>query len=360
MKAENLNCQYSCKACRYKAVPHHQSLVSKKEFVQAHLPFLPQTEELPRYLDTVNYRNKAIIHAQYTSKKWVLGMIQDETVIDIPDCPIHQSYINASCQILRETLAPAEVFPLHCIVFSGKHIVFVLKVSFHRIEEFASLIPIKELMKVGISSLWLHANASAGKKIFHKDFLYKLAGEELLMDDDGIYYHPLAFRQLIPKLHKQSIEEAFSFFSKTKAESILDLYCGIGVSLRQWQNHYPIIMGVEMSGKAIQCAKRNTDQIQLLRGGIEQRLPQITSFLNANKCTQLYVNPPRAGLGPPLVKYIIDHSSLQSMVYLSCNPRSLKYDIEQLSAYFNIENVQMFDFIPFSHHIETQIHLTRK
>ena len=57
--------------------------------------------------------------------------------------------------------------------------------------------------------------------------------------------------------------------------SVLDLYCGLGASLREWTAAGSAALGVELSGEAVELAAANAPAALVLRGTCTERLPQI-------------------------------------------------------------------------------------
>lgn len=358
--ADFLNCDWECNACALKKLDYFEGLEKKRELVSFNLGHMIGDVPLPFYEKNKAYRNKVIMHASYKNE-WRLGIIQNEEVIDIVGCPVHAGLVNTVATVLKKHLPPPSQFPLHCVAISGLHLVFILKTGFREIQSYTPFIPLDAILATGIKSIWLHANAAAGRKIFHKDFLYKVCGETILQDNDGIYYHPLAFRQLQTLLHGQSIQLAGNFFNAHSQNAFVDLYCGIGISMKKWEEYGGAILGVEMSGKALECAALNSPSAHTLRGSVEQRSGQISSFITeVATSVMLYVNPPRGGLGQVVVQFIKEQQEIENLVYLSCNPRSLKHDLAQLSSCFEMHGIDLFDFFPYTRHIETQLYLKRK
>ena len=70
------------------------------------------------------------------------------------------------------------------------------------------------------------------------------------------------------------------------------------------------------------------------------------------------VDPPRKGLDSNVIKTITD-SSLQRLIYVSCNPQSLARDITLFKNRFSVVSVQGFDMFPHTEHIETVAMMTR-
>ena len=69
------------------------------------------------------------------------------------------------------------------------------------------------------------------------------------------------------------------------------------------------------------------------------------------------VDPPRAGLDEESVKMI---QAYDNIIYISCNPETLKQNVEMLSDTHSIERYAVFDQFPYTHHVESGVLLRRK
>lgn len=47
-------------------------------------------------------------------------------------------------------------------------------------------------------------------------------------------------------------------------------------------------------------------------------------------------------------------------MYISCNPATLKRDVESVSDLFTVERFAMFDQFPYTHHVECGVYLVRR
>jgi len=135
---------------------------------------------------------------------------------------------------------------------------------------------------------------------------------------------------------------------------VLDLFCGVGSSLVHWDK----CLGVDAGGEEVRCAKLNAPHALVLQGEILQRLAQIDPWVEASHCEEVYLNPPRGGLGKELCHWL-NVQAFQKIAILSCNPRSLVHDLSQLTSYETLE-VQAFDFVPHTPHVEVLTLLQRR
>lgn len=71
----------------------------------------------------------------------------------------------------------------------------------------------------------------------------------------------------------------------------------------------------------------------------------------------LVVDPPRAGLDPDTEKLMLEFDNI---VYVSCNPETLRENLERVKETHDIKSFAVFDQFPFTHHVECGVYLTRK
>ena len=71
----------------------------------------------------------------------------------------------------------------------------------------------------------------------------------------------------------------------------------------------------------------------------------------------ILVDPPRAGLDPKTMELL---SEFQNIIYISCNPDTLKANLEQISDSHDIAKFALFDQFPYTHHIECGVLLCKR
>ncbi len=116
--------------------------------------------------------------------------------------------------------------------------------------------------------------------------------------------------------------------------AVLDLYCGIGSTLRQWVPAGRPALGIELAGGAVDCARINAPGAVVLRGTCEQRMPQVRDWWRDGKHSRraCYVNPPRSGLEPALLAALAHDLRPDRIAYLSCSAGTLARDLAVFEA----------------------------
>ncbi|MBO6060932.1 MAG: 23S rRNA (uracil(1939)-C(5))-methyltransferase RlmD, partial [Clostridia bacterium] len=148
----------------------------------------------------------------------------------------------------------------------------------------------------------------------------------------------------------------------TGEENVADVFCGIGTISLMLANRARSVIGIEFVEKAVEDAKRNAelngiDNAEFFSGSAERLLPRLVADGRSFDCITL--DPPRKGADPAVLEAILK-SGANRIAYVSCDPATLARDLKILCAGgFEILSVQPVDMFPFTHHIETVVHLRR-
>jgi len=360
-------CAPECPGCAHRNLSKEQSLAQKEKWLKNKLSAWKTSFSPIRTVDENlrwGYRNKVCLTTQWEHGNWQFGLIKNETVIPIHDCPVHTGQICDAVSLFSSHLPPAHLFPLAFFVQTGSQVTLVVKSKQMPDLKWLNVSLINELKQIGIDGLWLHLHPCTGKKVFAKNVWYLLYGNPRSVDENQFIYGPRAFQQLIPGLYNHALSEAESFLHPSSEDLIIDLYCGIGTGLARWQNQCEKIMGVELDGEAVSCAHGNADTVEILRGKCSDRIPQLVLWTDSHSAAGsrlLYVNPPRTGLEPDILQWITCTYKPKRMAYLSCSAGTLQKDLAYLTTNgYEIIKISPYDFFPQTLHVETMVFLQSK
>ncbi len=73
----------------------------------------------------------------------------------------------------------------------------------------------------------------------------------------------------------------------------------------------------------------------------------------------MVVDPPRAGLHPPKLVRKILKDRPETLVYVSCNPKTLSQNLKELSESYKIEEAVGLDMFPHTPHVEAVLKLRK-
>ena len=145
-------------------------------------------------------------------------------------------------------------------------------------------------------------------------------------------------------------------------ESVIDLYTGVGTLALFLSPGAAHVTGIEGSPFAVEDAKENArindiHNTTFLTGDIlETFRPR---FLEEHgKPNMIVLDPPRAGTLIE-IKKTINASGADKVLYLSCNPVSLAFDLKQLTGVYHVMRIQPFDMLPQTQHLETLVMLEK-
>ena len=155
---------------------------------------------------------------------------------------------------------------------------------------------------------------------------------------------------------------------------LLELYCGIGNFTLPLSQRFRNVLATELSKPATAAARWNAEanrshNIELARLSAEEmaaamagerpfrRLADLKQSLADYQFNTLLVDPPRAGLDAATLGLA---SSFKRVLYISCNPETLRDNLATLSLTHSIEGLAFFDQFPYTHHLESGVVLSKK
>ena len=117
--------------------------------------------------------------------------------------------------------------------------------------------------------------------------------------------------------------------------NLIDLYCGTGTIGLWLKDNFKNITGIEINNSSIKNANINKELNNAKN--INFKLGD-ASIINKyiNNIDTILVDPPRAGLSKSVIN-TLNNSKSNKIVYISCNPKTLKRDIDKLDNYNIIE-----------------------
>ena len=170
-------------------------------------------------------------------------------------------------------------------------------------------------------------------------------------------YNAEAFFQINPSLLGPLIDFALPDVS---GETVLDLYCGVGLFTLPLSRRFKKVIGVEANEAAARFARRNLQRAGLSNARVITTT--VTDWFRTGETGSadfVLLDPPRAGAESAVVKGILDLGPAE-ISYVSCDPATLARDLKKLMAGgYVVDSISAFDLFPQTHHVETVVRLTR-
>jgi tRNA/tmRNA/rRNA uracil-C5-methylase (TrmA/RlmC/RlmD family) len=356
-------CEPACPGCQHRELSPTASLARKQAYLErvlgAWAPCLEAVEHCTSQ-DRLGYRDRVTLSTGWDPVAgWRFGLRRGEHLVAIHACPIHTARVRALLRVLAAVLPPPRSFPLAYLHVAGAQATLIVKARHAPHDWVEQVAP--AWMRSGGEGLWLHLHPCAGRRLFARSGWQLLAGCGRSRDAEGFRYGPRSFQQPLPGLHARALDAAQDFLDAGQGDAVLDLYCGIGKSLRRWTARGAEALGVELAGEAVDCARHNVPDAVILRGCCRERLPQIERWWRNRSGRRLaFVNPDRAGLEERIRVALCEHLRPRRLAYLSCSAGTLARDVEQFTrAGYRPVRLLPFDFFPMTHHVEVLALLAR-
>jgi len=184
----------------------------------------------------------------------------------------------------------------------------------------------------------------------------RILGKQLTFPFSGFFQHNFSVLDSLVQAVKR-------FLQPSGPETLIDLYCGVGLFSLTLGDAYSRVYGIEEGFEAVKFAVLNAKQNKVthasfLEGRVEHLLHEFAS-MDSETAFHAIVDPPREGLKPEVIR-ALKLIRPERLVYVSCEPSALGRDLSLLETDFRIEKVQPIDLFPQTKHIETVVLLTSR
>ena len=147
-------------------------------------------------------------------------------------------------------------------------------------------------------------------------------------------------------------ECAYALYEQVKkyvksCDKLLDLYCGTGSIGIYLSDICKEVVGIEINDDSVRCAKENIVNNNIKNYKI---IKADASSLKEDNYDVIVVDPPRSGLNKKVIS-TLNKIKPKKLIYISCNPSTLKRDINLLHEY-KLLDLKVFNMFPCTGHIE--------
>lgn len=361
-----------CRSCTRMATPYDEQLSAKLEHAQNLLAPWPNALWLPPMPSRPEaFRNKAKMVVGGTSNAPTLGILDAaQHGVDLTGCGILTHGLRAAFSPIKAFISTARIVPYDVPTRRGelKYVLltesadgelmlrFVLRSTeaLGRMQKhIASLLAeLPQLAVVTANLLPEHKAVLEGE-----EEVWLSGGETLPMrlGDRVLHLRPASFFQTNTEIAKGLYLQARDWIDQAAAQTILDLYCGVGGFALHVAAPGRRVHGIELSAPAVESARLSAAEAGL--DAVTFAVGDATALVAAETPDAIIVNPPRRGLGDQLCS-TIEASGAKTIIYSSCNAVTLAKDIAAMPAY-TPQIVRLFDMFPQTDHYEIMVLLSR-
>lgn len=241
-----------------------------------------------------------------------------------------------------------------------------------------------------LDDAWKQQAEELKQQLNNEGFNLNLIGRarkmKIVLDQDyvieklNVHGKPLVYQQVENSFTQPNGEVAQKMLewavdcTEDSSGDLLELYCGNGNFSLALSQNFDRVLATELAKPSVESAQfnieaNNIDNVQIIRMSAEEfteamegkrefrRLKQQNIDLSSYRCNTIFVDPPRSGMDIDTCKMVQEY---QRIIYISCNPETLKENLDVLSQTHNITRFALFDQFPYTHHIETGVMLEKK
>ena len=161
-------------------------------------------------------------------------------------------------------------------------------------------------------------------------------------------------------LYETAREYIADLIGEKAAQTVFDLYSGIGTIAQLMAPVAKKVIGVEIVEEAVAAARNNAalnglHNCEFIAGDVLKVIDGIEE-----KPDLIILDPPRDGIHPKALDKIIRYG-VEHILYISCKPTSLARDLEVfLARGYKVEKAVAVDQFPWTANVETCVLLTHK
>ncbi len=347
-----------CGGCQWQHLPYSEQLHWKESLFreslvrQCHidsakvLPILTAPQEW-------NYRSRIQIKCEKRGDTFVTGFFRPRShdIVAIDHCPLIASELNnllySFRQLFDNSAYAAHISQIDLMVDDRKKSAAVIHYAGDKISALVET----------IEAASLPADILLQTETRHK--LMPVTGHGTLtieVDDPSIPldYSAGSFAQINLEQNRRMVKNVIDLASLSGAETVVDLFCGMGNFSLPLAKRVGQVVGVEASKSSIKMANKNCRRQNIKNATFYNRsaVGALTFFLQQRPVDLVVLDPPRSG-AIEVMKELIDRP-IKRIIYVSCDPQTLTRDLKILvKGGYELVSSQPVDMFPQTHHCES-------
>ncbi|MBE0490881.1 MAG: tRNA (uridine(54)-C5)-methyltransferase TrmA [Sulfurospirillum sp.] len=365
-----MNCIYFgiCGSCTLYDKSYEEQLAYKKESIKELFKAL-HVNDFPIFPSpSTHYRSRAEFRIWHDGRKisYAMSVMDKKSVVCIENCPKVVKSIYNLMPKLKTALENNEILShkLFAVEFLNGTSGILVSLLYHKQLDDNWQVEASKLCQT--LSINIIGRAKKQKRVIGSDSLT----QSLHVEDKEFVYTITegGFSQPNNNVNTQMIQWVCSHVGHGK--DLLELYCGHGNFTLPMAGKFSKVLATEIAKSSITSAQKSAKQvginnINFLRMSVED----LTSALNGERefnrlreidldsfhFSHVLVDPPRAGIDEKSLTFL---KRFDKIIYISCNPQTLKRDIEFLN--YKIEDFALFDQFPHTLHVEAGAILAKK
>lgn len=365
-----MKCNYFgiCGSCKNYELSYEAQVQKKQKYIKE---LFEPLESFETFISpSSHYRNRAEFRVWHDDDgmHYAMNQVQKNRVVLIESCPKVVEKIANLMSPLKKLIEKDEMLKhrLFSIEFLSSSTKILVSLLYHKKIDESWDIHAKKLEDE--LDIVVIGRSKKVKRVISDDYVL----DELYIDKTPYMYKIAEGGFSQPNSFVNALMIEWATLHVKNPKDLLELYCGHGNFTIPFAKFFDRILATEISKSSIKSAKKSCEMnkienIEFLRMSVED----LTSAFNKERefvrlkdidlasynFSHVFVDPPRAGIDKKSLEFI---SQFKTIIYISCNPDTLKKDLEFLKDKFYIETFAMFDQFPYTNHIESGVILQEK
>lgn len=346
-----------CGGCQLLHVDYPHQLRIKQQIAEEilhpfHLsPILPDPAPF-------RYRNKALI--PHHGKRIGFYREKSNKIIEFSDCLLHETKVNELVDILRKSFAGDQNIQGFIIrTIRNGSLLLCLIVSNPDPAYQKTLKKLVSRHPALVTNAWISVSENQGNFMLDGENFPVCSADPAspyLIETVGssrFHIGPTNFFQVNTRMLEMLYEDIRNEVAQCPG-GLVDAYCGsgtIGIYVKEGTEE-PVTF-IENFPASLELLKKNLEISGFNNYSIIGRNFEQVQWEHLEKDhSVLVVDPPRCGIHPKAVEEM-NARKFSRMIYVSCNPLTLKRDLTLLQRSYRVKRIRLYDMFPHTYHFES-------
>jgi 23S rRNA (uracil1939-C5)-methyltransferase len=307
-----------------------------------------------------HYRHRARLSVRLVPKKGgiLVGFHERKSsyVVEMSSCEVLPQHVSAAIPELKrlvERLSIRDRIPQIEVAIGESASVLVFRILEPLGDNDKALL--SDFADASGFQIWLQPKGPDTARLFAP---VDAAALDYLLPEFGVRigFLPTDFTQVNHAVNRILVRRAMDLLAPQHDDLVGDFFCGLGnFSLpiaRLGARVYGVEGNEQLVGRARHNALSNKLSCQFDAANLFDEVECESSLARMGPLTKALIDPPREG-AMELVKQLVRLSSLQKIVYVSCDPATLARDAGLLNQAFNLIAAGVVNMFPHTSHVES-------
>lgn len=365
-----------CGGCQLQGKPYETQLSIKQENINSLLGKFGKVNKIIGMNKPTHYRNKVQVSFGYDDNHNIICgnyVPSTHTIVPVTNCMICDEIANGIINSIYKLIQKHKIsiFNEHSMKGCMRHI---LVRSTNTNEYMVVLVTgtmninkkelfIKDVLKYNkeITTIVQNINNKRTSMVLGQKSI-TLYGKGYVTDElCGLKFRisPSSFYQVNKSQTEVLYNEAIKAAKLKKDDIVIDAYCGTGTIGLVASKYCKEVLGIEINKHAIKDAVINMKMNNISNATFVADDASKYMYQLAKQKIHIDVvimDPPRTGTDKKFMDAVIKLRP-SKVVYVSCNPNTLKENLNYLTKFYKVKNMQPVDMFPYTNHVETVVEL---